>query len=132
VVARDPGIGVALFRVDGPLVVPTHVSGLYPNDTWSGRRVTYTRTHCTGGHVTVALGSDPGLFARPQIVTAREQGRVVGRARIDPAGTGQLVAPLRPLGSVCTVRFDVARTAVPGHGDPRRLGAHFFAFDYGP
>ena len=130
VVARDPGIGVTLFRVDGPLVLPTHVGGLYPNDTWSGRRVTYTRTHCTGGHVTVALGSDPALFTGPQVVTAREQGRVVGRARIDPAGTAQLVVPLRPVDSVCTVRFDVARTAVPGHGDPRRLGAHFFSFDY--
>jgi hypothetical protein len=128
VVARDPGIGVTLYRVDGPLVVPTHVSGLYPNDTWSGRRVTYTRTHCSRGKLSVALGSDPSLFTHTQVVTASEGGRVVGRARIAPTGSAQLVVPLRPVGSVCTVRFDVARTAVPGHGDPRVLGAHFYSF----
>jgi len=130
-VARDPGTGVTLFRVDGPLVVPTHVSGLYPNDTWSGRSVTYTRTHCSGGRLSVTLGSDPSLFTRAQIVTASERGRVVGRARIAPAGTAELVVPLHPTASVCTVRFLVARTAVPGHGDTRTLGAHF-TFAYTP
>jgi hypothetical protein len=132
VVARDPGIGVTLYRVDGPLIVPTHVSGLYPNDTWSGRRVTYTRTHCSGGQLSVLLGSDAGLFTRTQIVTASEGGRIVGRARIAPSDTAQLVVPLHPIRSVCTVRFAVARTAVPGRGDRRRLGAHFLSFTYGP
>ncbi len=130
VVARDPGIGVTLYRVDGPLVVPTHVTGLYPNDTWSGRRVVYTRTHCHGGKLSVALGSDPSLFTRAQVVTARERGHVVRRARIAPAESTDLVVALHPVASVCTVRFDVARTAVPGHGDSRALGAHFFSFDY--
>jgi hypothetical protein len=132
VVARDPGIGVTLYRVDGPLVVPTHVTGLYPDDTWSGRRVTYTRTHCSGGRLNVALGSDPSLFSRPQVVTASEHGRVVGRARIAPAGTAELVVPLHPVSSICTVQFVVARTAVPGRGDTRALGAHFVRFDYTP
>jgi hypothetical protein len=130
VVARDPGIGVTLYRVDGPLVVPTHITGLYPNDTWSGRRVVYTRTHCRGGKLSVALGSDPSLFTRAQVVTARERGHVVGRARIAPAEDTELVVPLHAVASVCTVRFDVARTAVPGRGDSRALGAHFFSFDY--
>jgi hypothetical protein len=112
--------------------VPTHITGLYPNDTWSGRSVTYTRTHCSGGHLTVALGSDPSLFTRTQVVTARERGHVVGRARIDPAGSASLAVALHPVDSVCTVHFDVARTAVPGHGDRRALGAHFLAFDYAP
>jgi len=128
VVARDPGRGVTLYRIDGPLVVPTHVTGLYPNDTWSGHRVVYARTHCRGGKLSVALGSDPSLFRRAQVVTARENGHVVGRARIAPAEGAELVVPLQPVASVCTVRFDVARTAVPGHGDTRALGAHFFSF----
>src|SRR4029079_1122544 len=131
VVARDAGLGMTLFHVDGPLVVPTHVSGLYPNDTWSRRRVVYSRTHCSGGRLSVALGSDPSLFTRAQTVIATEHGRVVGRARIAPAGTAQLVVPLHPVASVCTVSFLVARPAVPGHGDSRALGAHFFSFDYG-
>ena len=79
----------------------------------------------------MALGSDPSLFTRAQVVTASEHGRVVGRARIAPAGTAELVVPLHPRASVCTVRFVVARTAVPGHGDTRALGAHF-RFDYEP
>jgi hypothetical protein len=128
VVARDPGIGVALYRVDGLLVVPTHISGLYPNDTWSGRRVTYTRTHCSGGRLSIALGSDPSLFTQAQMVTAFEGGRVVGRARIAPAGTATLTVPLRPRAGTCTVDFTVAHTKVPGSGDERRLGAHFLSF----
>ena len=127
VVARDPAIGVTLYRVDGPLVVPTHVAGLYPDDTWSGRRVTYTRTHCTGGHVTVTLGSDASLFAKPQLVLTGEQ-----RVLVPSTGTKSVTLPLRPIAGTCTIRFVVPHTKVPGHGDTRQLGVHFFAFDYGP
>jgi hypothetical protein len=132
VVATDPLIGVRLYRVNGPLVVPVRVLGLYPDDTWSGRRVTYERTHCAGGRLAVQLGSDASLFRQTQVVTAREGGRVVGHARIAPAATATLQVPLAPRGGTCTVRFDVARTAVPGHGDLRALGAHFLAFDFRP
>jgi hypothetical protein len=39
--------------------------------------------------------------------------------------------PLRPDASAtCTVRFTAARTRVPGRGDTRRLGAHYYSFDY--
>jgi hypothetical protein len=124
-VARDPDIGVTLFRVDGPLVIPTHVSGLYPNDTWSGPRVSYVRRPCSGGELTVTLGSDPALFARPQLV-------LVGSRRIlvPPTGTKTVTLPLHPdAGGVCRAAFLVPHTKVPGHGDRRALGAHF-AFDY--
>jgi hypothetical protein len=130
-VAVDPGLGVTLYRVDGPLVVPVHVTGLYA-DTWSGPSVLYRRTHCSGGRLAVRLGSDPALFGRTQVVTAFEGGRVVGGAQIPPAGTAPLGVNLTPVGNVCTVRFDVLRTAVPGGGDTRVLGAHFLAFDYEP
>jgi len=36
--------------------------------------------------------------------------------------------PLVPRNGVCTVRFTVGRTAVPGPGDRRALGAHFLSF----
>ena len=39
----------------GPLSSLTSVSGLYPNDTWSGARVTWKRLRCMGG----------GLLGRP-------------------------------------------------------------------
>jgi hypothetical protein len=133
VVASDPQIGVNLYRVDGPLVVAaTRVRGLYPDDTWSGRRVTYERTHCAGGTLAVQLGSDPSLFSSVQTVTAFVGLRPVARARIEPMGSATLRVPLSSRSDVCTVQFLVGRTAVPGHGDARVLGAHFFAFDYTP
>jgi hypothetical protein len=121
-VASDPRIGVTLFRVDGPLIVPDHVTGLYPNDTWSGRHVTYTRKPCSGGTLAVTLGSDASLFARPQLVLA--EGR---RILVPPSQPVTVRLPLRPVHGVCTVRFAIPRTKVPGHGDTRPLGVHFYS-----
>jgi hypothetical protein len=136
-VARDPRIGLSLFRVAGPVVVLTNVEGLYPDDTWSGRTVTYSRVECPGGRLSTLLGSDPSLFSRPQVVTARS-GDVVRRVAIAPAGQARLSVPLRPgPDRVCRVRFDVARTENPARldarsSDDRELGAHFLRFDYSP
>ena len=48
-----------------------------------------------------------------------------------PVVGARLNVPLHPAGgAVCTVRFDVAHTIVPGRGDPRTLGAHFLSFTY--
>jgi len=132
IVASDTQIRVNLYRVDGPLVIAvTRVHGLYPNDTWSGRRVTYSRSHCAGGTLTVQLATDGALYTSAQTVAAREHGSVVGGASIPPTATTQLVVPLHSRGGTCSVEFDVARTLVPGHGDPRALGAHFL-FNYEP
>lgn len=134
-VGSDELIGLRLYRVNGPVALLTHVEGLYPNDTWSRRRVTYERVQCHGGRLSVLLGSDPSLFREAQVVVARDRGRVVGRARIAPTGQARLTVPLHPAGGRCTVTFDVARTAVPsrrvpGNSDSRALGAHFLSFDY--
>ena len=130
-VASDP-VGVDLYRVDGPVVILTHVTGLYPNDTWSGRQVDYQRVECAGGTLAVKLQGDAGLFTRPQTVVATEGGTAVGRASIPVTGETWLTVPLRPRGSLCNVRFTVGRTAVPGPQDRRRLGAHFLDFRYRP
>jgi hypothetical protein len=138
VVARDRRQGLAVYRVRGPLVSTTRVTGLYANDTWSGRRVTYRRLRCPGGRLAVLLSSDPSLFRRPQRVVARADGRVIGRARLAPTATRELVVPLRPRGGVCRVAFEVAPTAVPRvvtrgrNPDPRVLGVHFARFDFRP
>ena len=121
------------MRVGGPLVLPVKVTGVYP-DTWSGRTVTYRRLDCSGGRLTVNLGSDPSLFTRDQVVTAFAGGRQVGRAAIPPAESRDLTVPLVPdADGACTVHF-VARPArpCPGGGDDRRLGAHFHSFTYTP
>ena len=59
-------------------------------------------------------------------------GAVVGRVAIPVDGQTTLTVPLRPAGGVCTLRFTVGRTRVPGPHDLRPLGAHFLSFDYNP
>jgi hypothetical protein len=128
--ARDPQLGLTLFRVDGPMVILTRVRGLYP-DTWGGRVVTYRRARCNGGRLSVRLGTDEHLFESAQVVTAREGGRVVARTRIEPAEQPTMAVPLRPgRRGACTVTFTAAKLRTPGRGDSRRLGAHYYSFDY--
>ncbi len=128
--ARDSQIGLTLYRVDGPLVILTKVSGVYP-DTWAGRTVTYRRFSCDGGTLSVRLGTDEHLFTGDQTVSAAELGRVVRTIHIAPTDQPTLRVPLRPdAHKTCTVRFTAAKLRVPGSGDERRLGAHYYSFDY--
>lgn len=130
VLARDEGWGLALWEIDGELISTTSVEGLYPNDTWSGREVRWRRLRCDGGVLRVALSSDPGLFRRDQVVTAFTGFDTVVAKRFGPREQATLVVPLTRRAGTCEVRFRIARTAVPGKGDSRVLGAHFNGFDY--
>lgn len=145
VVARDEQLGTTLWRLDGPLASTTRVTGLYPDDTWSGPEVTWTRRRCEPGTLTVSLRSDPSLFGEAQRVSATTAsggpaatGRRVAWTRLEPGGRATLpiaVAPDRD--GECVVTFTVEPTAVPaevipGSGDERVLGAHFDAFAYTP
>jgi hypothetical protein len=141
VIGRDPRIGMYLVRVNGPVVViKTDVHGLYndPGDTWSGKNVTYARSSCTGGRLSVLLQSDASLYREDQIVTATVGGRRVGAVRVPPDRLARMSVRLVPgPGGVCRVRFDVAKTlvpakVVPGSTDTRPLGVHFLRFDYLP
>jgi hypothetical protein len=135
-VARDPLLGTALWRVDGDLVSTTSVVGLYPQDSWSGPAVTWTRRRCHGGDLRVELSSDPTLFpdVRQRVVAVSTGGRDVRTAAVSfPSDkTASLHVPMSRGAKTCVVRFRVAPTAVPGKGDPRELGAHFNAFVYRP
>jgi hypothetical protein len=134
-VARDPGIGLELYRVNGPLVVLTRVTGLFP-DTWSGRHVTYRRLRCAGGQLSVRLGTDEHLFSSAQVVTATVRGKVVGSIQVQPTQQPIFGVALDPdAHGTCTVTFTMRQLRVPAHVQPgntdtRRLGAHFFAIDY--
>ena len=133
VVARDD-LGTTLWRLDGPLASLTSVTGLYPNDTWSGRNVTWRRLRCTGGRLLVGLHSDPTLFAgRLTRVAASVRGEPVARIVVGPVGSATLRVPLEPVRGRCRVRFTVTPTlvpaeVVPGSTDDRRLGIHFDSF----
>jgi hypothetical protein len=133
VVARDD-LGTTLWRLRGPLTSLTSVAGLYPNDTWSGRYVTWRRLRCMGGRLLVGLHSDPTLFAgRLTRVTASVRGQPVATIAVPPEGSATLRVPLEPEHGRCVVRFTVTPTLVPadvipGNADDRRLGAHFDSF----
>src|SRR5439155_5832412 len=122
--------GMVLRRTDGLVRIGFRTSGLYPDDVWSGPRVTYTRLRCTGGRVTATITSDVNLFAVPQ--TVRAEGRSV---TFRPAQTVNLAVPLRPKAGVCRAVFTVTPTAIPalsapGSADRRVLGARFLEFAY--
>jgi glycosyltransferase involved in cell wall biosynthesis len=125
VVARDDLKGMALRRTHGFVRIGYRVQGLYPNDTWSGKRVTYTRLRCAGGAVTAHMARDPNLVRGSQ--TVRAGGRSVTFGSGDEA---DLTVPLRPLNGVCRAVFTVTPTAVPGPADQRVLGVHFLEFRY--
>ncbi len=123
VIASDTLLGTSLYRLNGPLRSMTTVTGLYPNDTWSGPRVVYTRHVCNGGSVATTVLGDPTLFTAPQRVTANGHTDLV-----TPGKQTTLVVPLQN----CRAVFTVRPTRVPGHGDPRPLGIHFLGFRYVP
>jgi hypothetical protein len=134
-VAREPALGLTLWRLDGAFVsTPVTITGLYPGDSWSGRTVTWERGSCRGGSLTVGVFSDPNLFHEQQRVVARVWGDVAATLRLNPIATERMFVRLRPRNGVCRVVFTVSPTAVPakvGRGDdPRELGAHFFDFHY--
>ncbi|HEU5010891.1 MAG TPA: glycosyltransferase family 39 protein [Gaiellaceae bacterium] len=136
---QDRGWGVRLWRVNTPLVAAVRVTGLYPNDTWSGRQVTYLRRRCKPGRLSVDLSSDDKLFLDPQAVVATSNGSVVGRVRLHGNRHVVLTVPVEPVPgtSECRVVYTVSPTAVPsevvdGSTDHRELGAHFNLFLHRP
>jgi hypothetical protein len=138
VVGEDGVKRLVLYRVNGPLRQVAFVDGLYPQDTWSGKHVTYTRHECTGGTLEVELQSDAALFSVPNTVTARAGDRVVARTKVFPTLTKTLRVPLKSDGATCVLRFTVENTAMPSvvtggeNLDQRELGLHFNRFTYEP
>jgi Dolichyl-phosphate-mannose-protein mannosyltransferase len=137
VVARDDLLGTTLWRVGGEVVSTTTIAGLYPNDTWSGPEVTWTRRRCRGGELVVTLKSDPSLFTSRQTVTAMPAGGRVVRVQVEPDEPAELRVSLADRPETCVVKFQVSPTAVPAELDPRSdddrvLGVHFESFDYRP
>ena len=76
-------------------MIVNHVTGLYPNDTWSGKTVTYKRLACTGGSLAVQLQGDETLFRTPQSVVATEHGIPIGRTLVPVAGITTHERPAR-------------------------------------
>jgi hypothetical protein len=133
-VAVDDGTGMNVLRVNGPLVVLVKVTGIYPNDTWSGRTVRYVRRRCAGGSLSVQLQSDPQLFDQANVVRS-------GKHSVAVPPTSDVVPFVVPLvahrNHTCTATFTTQYVRVPadlitGSTDTRRLGVHFLRFLYLP
>ncbi len=121
VVGEDGIKRLVLYRVDGPLRQLAFVDGLYPQDTWSGKRVTYTRHACTGGELEVEVQSDSALFDKPYFLVARVGGKVIGRVLIDPLRAKQVLrVPLESKNGKCVVEFEVEPHGDTERGDGRR------------
>ena len=135
-VARDPGWGITLWRITSPLISAVRIEGLYPNDTWSGKTVTWIRRRCVRGRLLTTVSSDPSLFSSPQAIVARTNRGAQVRAKIAPTGQSVLRVPLAPgTHRTCRVDFTVTPTEIPHRVNPqssdrRVLGAHFNRFVY--
>jgi Dolichyl-phosphate-mannose-protein mannosyltransferase len=139
-IASDVLWGIALWRVEQPLVSAIRIDGLYAEDTWSGKKVDYVRRRCVSGRLIVELSSDGTLFFEPQTVVARVRGETVGRLRLEPGAEAVMAIPLSPARGQeeCRVVFTVTPTAIPARvtggesPDERVLGAHFHHFRFTP
>ena len=77
--ARAATLGVELYRVNGPIVVLTHVTGS-TRDTWSAaRHLSARRVH--GGRAAVQLQSDPPLFTKRRPSSPAKAGASSARRR---------------------------------------------------
>ncbi len=135
-VARDEGVGMTVYRVDGPIKVRAELVGLYP-DLWSGATVGYTQYRCTGGTVTVRLTSDPLSHPFPQTITATVGEKLYKKVVRPGHFYVPFTVPVVPdKDRICRVNYGVSPTAVPGatikNGDTRTLGIRFVRVVYRP
>jgi hypothetical protein len=129
VIASDPGIGMDLYRVGGPIrLIVREFDGVYP-DTWSAPAVAYTRYPCVSGTLSVVLEGWTKIQPRPIRVVALSAGKV-RRIVVPPTDTERTLAiPLRPRNKLCHAAFTISPTVVPanvlGGPDKRELGVKF-------
>ncbi len=138
IVARDALLGMSIWKLSGPLASSTKLAGVYPNDTWSGPHVRWTRLRCQGGDLVVRLHSDPNLVGDELTwVLAIVGGHPVARVAVPGTGSVALRVPLEAKDGTCVADFRITPTRVPanlipGSTDIRRLGVHFDSFLYHP
>jgi hypothetical protein len=133
-VAHDPLLGMALYRVSGPLAALERVEGLY-RDSLSGGQVVYTRYACRGGSVSILLTTFTALHRVPVSVVAMSNGKPVGSTTLVPGATRRpFRVRLYPQDGLCQTVFTVSPTLVPadvlGNDDRREIGVRFSTFLY--
>jgi Dolichyl-phosphate-mannose-protein mannosyltransferase len=140
--AADPQKQLVLYSVVPPARITTRIVGLFPTtpgvEPWSGGRVTWLRSQCTGGTLTTKVSSDAQLF-KDTTQTLAIAGTTRARTlSIAPTTVDRLIVlGLVPRDGVCRVDFTISPTRVParyepGSKDVRHLGLHFAPLVYGP
>jgi len=137
VVRADGDRGMLLLRIHGPLRLTTRILGMNPGtDRWSTDHVSWIRSDCRGGTLTVQLRTDTTTFPKGQTVTitGTTPSQIV---RLRVGGVEKAVTvPLRSVGGVCRADFRVSPAVVPARvprlhsTDTRLLGAHFDSFSF--
>jgi len=137
-IAADRGIGMTLYKTEGPLRIRGTLLGLY-QDRWSGGVALWTQYGCNGGVLRAHLLSDPALFhGRRQALAAQLDGKTIAQTTVPTTREAVFAVRLpRRAHGVCAVNFLVNPTAVPakvlaGNPDTRTLGIRFLGFDYEP
>jgi hypothetical protein len=129
-IASDPGHNLVLYRITGPVRIESKVTGWY-HDTWTAPDVTWTRTQCRAGVLTLPLSSDPTLF--PGVVQRIVfYGSTPTRTVLLPSTAMRTVRlPVTPTSGTCRVSFVVTPSRKPA-ADPRTLGVRVAEFAYAP
>jgi hypothetical protein len=143
-IASDPEKQLVLYRITPPARITTQIVGLYPTKPgalpWSRGHVSWIRSQCRGGSLSVRVSSDSQLF-RDTTQTLTVVGTTAARTlRLPPTTEGRRVAlPLTAAHGACRVDFSISPTRVPARyprlhsSDTRPLGLHFeIPFRYTP
>ena len=134
-IASDPGLGMVLYRVGGPIRLIRRLDGVYP-DSWSGPSVRYARYPCAGGSLSVELAGYARLQRHRVTVVARSETKELARTVVPPGGHGSLTIPLVPTRGLCVATFAISPTVVPakvlGTNDTRELGVLFRRITFRP
>jgi glycosyltransferase involved in cell wall biosynthesis len=135
-VASDPTKELVLYEIASPARKTTQIAGLYPEPSspWSSGHVTWQRSQCTGGTLTVALRSDPNLFS-DKTQTLAITGTIPAQPvrHVPSKAHTSLRLPLTPHNGICRVDFRISPTRRPidfGGTDSRSLGMHFDSIVY--
>ena len=134
-IARDPGLGMVLYRVGGPVRLIRRLDGVYP-DSWSGPTVRYARYPCAGGTLSVELAGYARLQRHRVTVVARSDTKELARTVVPPGGHRSLTIPLTPTRGLCLATFAISPTVTPanvlGTADTRELGVLFKRITFRP
>ena len=136
VIARDVQHGMVLLQTSGQIRVLGSATGIY-GDGWSGSDITYSRSNCAGGTISMEASVNASIHPEGVTVTPYLGEEPQAPTQVSPA-VGSVQVPVRVVATdgVCQVRFHVDPVVTPaaaiGSSDTRALGVIVRGFSYFP